>query len=294
MNLSTQRQGELYIIAATLLWSAFPIFTQLSFSDVSPFTSLAVSSLFSGIFFGVILTVKRRWREIFNVPAVKYTLLGTFFVGVIYYLLYFLSLKYSTAGNVSILALSEAFFSFLLFHVWHKEFFPKVHIQGAGLILLGAVIVLIPSLTTFRLGDLLILLAAAIVPLGNYFVQKARLLISTEAIMFIRGIVGSSVIFLLSLIFKTASSAPQVINSLPFLIINGIFILGLSTMLWVEGIHRLPVTKANALSSLGPLITIFILWLFFKTPPTTWQLLAFVPMFFGVLLISKKIFDSKV
>lgn len=289
MKLSSQRQGELYLIAGILLWSVFPIFAQLSYSTVSPFTSLAVSSLFASIFFGVILTIRHRWHELLNIKALLYSLYSTFFVGILYYLLFFLSLRYSSAGNVSILALSEAFFSFLLFHVWKKEFIPKEHIYGAALILLGAVIVLIPSMTTFHIGDVLILTGAAIVPFGNFFVQKARRMVSTEAIMFVRGIVGSFVIFLLSLLLHTASPLSQVIHSLSFLMANGVLILGFSTMLWVEGIHRIPVTKANALGSLGPLITLLLAWIIFKTSPTSWQLISFIPMFIGVVLISKRV-----
>ena len=286
MKLSSQRQGELYLIAGIFLWSIFPIFVQLSYSAVSPFTSLAVSSLFSALFFGIILTIRRRWTELFNIQALIYSLYSTFIVGILYYLLYFLSLRYSSAGNVSILALSEVFFSFLLFHVWQKELIPKLHIYGAFLILLGAVIVLIPSMTMFNIGDVLILIGAAIVPFGNFFVQKARRVVHTETIMFIRGIVGSCVIFLFSFFLHAASPLPQIIHSLPFLIANGVFILGLSTMLWVEGIHRIPVTKANALSSLGPLITLLFVWIIFGTSPTSWQLLSFIPMFIGVILIS--------
>ncbi len=289
MKLSSQRQGELYLIAGILLWSVFPIFAQLSYSAVSPFTSLAVSSLFSALFFGVVLTIRHRWKELFNARAFLYALYSTFFVGILYYLLYFLSLRYSSAGNVSILALSEVFFSFLLFHVWHKEFIPKLHIYGAFLILLGAAIILIPSMTVFHIGDVLILIGAAIAPFGNFYVQKARRMVHTETIMFVRGIVGSCVIFFFSFLFHAASPLPQIIHSLPFLMTNGVFILGLSTMLWVEGIHRIPVTKANALSSLGPLITLLFAWIIFKTSPTSWQLLSFIPMFMGVILISKKI-----
>ena len=289
MKLSPQRQGELYTVAGVLLWSVFPIFTQLSYSRVSPFTSLAISSLFSAVFFGIVLTVRHRWKELLNTRALLYSLYSTFFIGILFYLLYFLSLRYSSAGNVSILALSEAFFSFLLFHVWHKEFIPKVHVYGAVLILLGAVIVLVPSMTIFHTGDILILLGTAIVPFGNFFVQKARRIVHTETFMFTRGIVGSLSIFLLSFPFHSASSLPDIIHSLPFLISNGFLILGLSTMLWIEGIHRIPVTKANGLSSLGPLITLFFAWIVFKTTPTSLQLLSFIPMFAGVLLISKKV-----
>lgn len=289
MDLSEQRQGEMYIVAGTLLWGLFPVFAQLTYTSVSPFTSLTVSAFFAALFFAVIMTIRGRWKEISNTQALRYALYSTLFTGVLYYLLYFLSLRFSSAGNVSILALSEAFFSFLLFHVWHKEFIPRVHIYGAALILLGAIIVLAPSVTIFHIGDMLIVLGAAIVPFGNFFVQKARKLVHTETIMFVRGIVGSFAIYLLSIVFHAASPAVQIAHSLLFLFTNGVLILGLSTMWWVEGIHRIPVAKANALNALGPLVTLFAAWLIFKTIPTFWQLSAFVPMFFGVLLISRKI-----
>jgi len=289
MKLSAQRQGELYIIFGTLLWGIFPIFAQLSYSSVSPFTSLTVSSLFAALFFGLILTIRHRWHELKNTKALIYSLWATLFVAVLYYLFYFMSLRYSSVGNISILALSEAFFSFLLFHVWHKEFIPKEHIYGAILILVGAIVVLLPSIKSFHIGDILILLGAAIVPFGNFFVQKARKLINTETIMFVRGVVGALAIFLLSFLFHASSSANEIYSSLPYLIVNGMFILGLSSMLWVEGIHRISVTKANALSALGPLVTLFFAWIILKTSPTYSQLIAFIPMFFGVIMISKKV-----
>jgi len=288
MKLSNQRQGEFFITAEIILWSMFPIIIQLSFSSVSPFTSLAISSLFAAAFFACIMTIRNRWHELTNARAIRFAVISTFFIGVLYYLLYFLSLKFSSAGNISILALSETFFSFLLFHVWKKEFIPKEHILGATFILLGAVIVLAPNVKMLHIGDLLILIAAAIVPFGNFYVQKARKLISTETIIFVRGIVGALAIFLLSFLFHAASSLTSVFHSLPFLATNGVVIQGIAAIFWIEGIHRIPVAKANALSALGPLMTLLLAWMVFKTTPTAWQLLALVPMFFGVILISKK------
>lgn len=288
MKLSNQRQGELYVLGGLLLWSLFPIFIQISYSNTTPFTSLWVSSIFAAVFFAVLLTARKKWKELLEKQAVVYALYSTFFTGILYYLLYFLSLQYSSAGNISILALSEAFFSFLLFHVWRREYIPKEHIYGALLILTGAVIVLAPSLTTFRIGDVLIILGAAIVPMGNMYAQKARKIVSTESLMFVRGVAGALAIFLLSLVLKSNSPLQNIVASLPFLVANGLLILGLSSNFWIEGIHRIPVAKANALSAMGPLLTIFFAWLIFKTPPTAWQLVSFVPMFFGIILIGKK------
>lgn len=282
-----ERLGELYIVGGVLLWGLFPVIATLSYTNVSPFISLSVSALFSAAFFAVILTIRHRWNELLNIRALKYSLLATFFIGVLYYLLYFLGIRYTSPGNVSILALTEVFFSYLLFHVWHKDYIPKEHIAGAVLMLVGALIVLSPSARAFRPANLFILAGAAIAPFGNFFVQKARKLVSTETIMFTRGIVGSIIIFLLSFPFHATNSVYDVQQSLPFLVINGVLLLGVSTFLWIEGIHRITVTKANALSSLSPLVTLVFAWIFLKTAPTSWQLISFVPLFLGVMLLGK-------
>jgi drug/metabolite transporter (DMT)-like permease len=63
--------------------------------------------------------------------------------------------------------------------------------------------------------------------------------------------------------------------------------LGLSKLLWIEGIHRISVTKASALSSMSPLLTLLFAWLLLGNVPSIFQLVSFIPMFFGVLLLSQ-------
>ena len=69
------------------------------------------------------------------------------------------------------------------------------------------------------------------------------------------------------------------------LLLNGVVIFGISKIFWVEGIHRMSVTKANALSSLNPFITLIFAWLLLKDAPTVWQLSALAPMILGVILL---------
>ncbi len=289
MKLSVERQGELYISGGVLLWGFFPIIAFLSFHTLSPFISLAVSSLFSALFFAIILTVRRRWREVFNRQALPSVLWATGINGVLYFLLYYMGVRYTSPGNVSLLALTEIFFSFLLFHVWHKEYIPKEHIFGSLLILAGALIVLAPTIRAFHPGNLFILLGAAIVPYGNLHARKARKIVSTESLMFTRGLVSAVVIYMLAIVFQATNPLADIVSSLPYLVANGVLLLGLSTMFWIEGIHRITVTKANAMNSVGPLLTLFLAWGLLKTAPSMWQLFSFIPMFAGVLLLGKNL-----
>lgn len=287
MKLDQEKRGEIIIFLEAFLWSLFPIITILSFKNISPLISLGWSTLFATIFFAIILTIKGKWKEIKNKEALKDILLVTFFLGILYYLLYFFGLRYTSAGNASLIALTEIFFSFLFFHIWRKDYISFNHIMGAILILIGAFIILYPNFSEFHLGDILILTAAFIAPFGNFFQQRARKKASSESILFIRSLISAPVIFLFAYLSQADFAIVDFKKAVIFLIINGFFILGLSKILWIEGIHRISVTKANALNCMAPLLTLLFAWPLLHNIPTMFQLFSFAPMFFGVILLGK-------
>jgi hypothetical protein len=43
---------------------------------------------------------------------------------------------------------------------------------------------------TFGMGELILLLAAAIPPIANYHMQKARTLVGVSSILFLRSVIG--------------------------------------------------------------------------------------------------------
>lgn len=281
-----ERQGEAFIFSESALWSLFPVITILSLKNVSPLLSLAWSTLFAAIFFGIVLFVKKGWKELKNKEAISDILLTTFLLGIVYYFFYFVGLRYTTAGNASLIAMTELFFSFLFFNIWHKEYFSFAHMTGAVLMMAGAFVVLYPNTQKFQLGDLLVLAAAFIAPIGNYFQRRARKQVKSEAILFIRSIISAPIIFIIAYFAKVNFAAVDLEKSFIFLAINGLFLLGLSKILWIEGIYRISVTKANALGSISPLLTLLFAWILLGNIPTKFQLLSFIPMFFGIILLS--------
>lgn len=282
-----ERQGEIYIFFEVLLWSLFPVITILSYHDVIPLVSLAWSTLFATMLFGTLVFAKRKWHELKDTTALKDTLMATLIIGIGFYSLFFWGLQYTTAGNASIIAQTEVLFSFIFFHLIRKEPISQKHIFGTLLLVIGAMIILLPNLHTPNKGDILVLLAVLSAPLGNFFARRARTRVSSETIMFTRSIVSAVFFFGLIYIMHGTMYVAKVQNSLLFLLINGVLLLGLSKILWIEGIHRISVTKANALNSLGPLLTLLFAWFLLGENPRLLQLCAFIPMFIGVLLLSK-------
>jgi drug/metabolite transporter (DMT)-like permease len=119
--------------------------------------------------------------------------------------------------------------------------------------------------------------------------QKAKKISSTETILFLRSILAVPFLLLIAYMFRQNFQIHQVKESIWFLIFNGVIIFGFSKMLWIEGIARISVTKANALNSLAPLFTLFVAWLVLHQLPTIWQIVSLVPFFFGVLLLTNNL-----
>ena len=284
-----ERKGESFIFFSSFIWGFFPIVTILSYKSVPSFISLALSTFLASVPFFIILLFKRKFFELKNPLLWKYILYIVIFNSIFYYSFFYFGLTRTTPGNASIIALFEVLTSFVFFHLLRKEHFSLESKIGASLMVIGATIVLVPNFTSFNLGDLFILLATFFAPIGNLFQQKAKKISSTETILFLRNIAATPVLFLLAYLFGQYLQSSQIKESLWFLILNGIIILGLSKIFWVEGISRISVTKAISLSSLAPLFTLVFAWLILHQVPTFWQITSLVPFFFGILLLTNNL-----
>lgn len=288
MQFDKEQKGELFIVSSAFFWALFPVITILSYASVPALVSLAWSTLFSAIFFVFVVGVKRSWHELGRWSAYKDMLIGTFIQGICYYVLFFFALKYTSAGNAALILPTEILFTYLFFRFGKKDPLSSYHTIGAFLMLIGAAVVLYPNFKEFRLGDVLIILACAIAPIGNFFQQRARKSVGSETIMLVRSIVSTVVIFLIVYFSGLNPSFSTIQSSLLLLIVNGLLLLGLTKLFWLEGIHRISVTKAIALSNISPLLTLFFAWLLLGDVPTVWQLSALVPIFFGIRFLQKQ------
>jgi drug/metabolite transporter (DMT)-like permease len=286
MKPDQERQGEFFILLQALLWSLFPVITILSYGFLPPLISFGWSTLFAALFFGGVLTLRHRWGEIRDRSSLRDILWATLFLGILYYGLVFFGLRYTSAGNASLIAATEMCFSFIFFHVWRKDFISPKHILGAIFMLIGVFIVLYPNTTKLHLGDLLILMATMIAPFGNYFQQRARERVSSEMILFVRSAVSTPIVLILACLLRERFSITDLKSSAALILINGLLLMGFSKILWVEGIHRISVTKSNALASIAPPLTLLFAWLILHNTPTLFQLLSVVPILFGMALLS--------
>lgn len=285
-QVSEQRKGEGFIFLSGLLWAFFPVITVLTYRSIGSVASLLWSTVFATLFFAALLLYHQSWKELKNALLWKYGLLIAFFIGVMYYALIFISLEFTSPGNVAILLLCDVLTSFLFFNVYKKEAFSAEYIIGAILMVLGAGIVLARDFSGVNIGDLFVLVAVCFPPLANMFQQKARAFASSESIMFVRSLLSVPALVALAYFLGTRTSLEDFRVSLPFLLINGILLLGLSKVYWIEAIHRISVTKGVALSSFTPFLTLMIAWVVLGLTPDMWQLVSLVPLIIGILLLT--------
>jgi drug/metabolite transporter (DMT)-like permease len=284
----TQKQiGYSFLFPAVVLAGVFPLLAQGSFSSISPIFSLGIVSLIASLFFAAVLTWKKQWKDILVREVWGYLIGVAVVVGIVFYGFMFYGLEHTSAGNGAIVMLMEIFFSFLILGLWGKETFTPLHAFGAFLMMIGAGIVIFPGTFNFQWGDMIILIGTIFPPLGNYFAQQARKKVSSSMIMFVRSFISGIFLLLLAIFIAPIPSVDDVTSVIWLLLLNGIFILGLSKIFFMEALHRLPVTIAISFTALTPVVTLFLVFIFFKEAPTLWQMMGLVPMIVGVLLIER-------
>ncbi len=283
-----KRKGESFVLFGSLIWSLFPIVIVLSLANISGLISLAWSIVFATIFFFFIILYRQTWHFFKNINFWKMA----FYIavnGVAFYSLYYLGLEKTTPGNAGLIGLIEILLSFLFFNIFRKEHISKDHKIGVALMTLGGLIIFSRNFSEFNAGDFLILLAIFCGPIGNYLQQQIRKTAPIEHVLFARYLISIPLTFFIAYIFNRNISFIFHLNSLLFLMFNGLIIFGFGQILWVEAIHRISVTKAIALNSITPLLTLVFAWMILNQVPTLWQISSTLPLLIGTLLLTDSI-----
>lgn len=280
-----QRKGELLIFGGSFLGSFYPIIIVLTYTALSGIASLAWTTLFAAIMFGFVIIYRRRFAEFKDPRVWKLSGYATLLIGVLYYSLYFIGLQYTTPGNAAIIILFQTFTSFLFFQIYRKDLIPRQHLLGAGLMVVGAFVIVMGGFDDINIGDILILLAQFLAPVGNYFQQQARKIASSETILFLRSAFSALFLFVLMHFIGLNEGTSTLYSVLPLLILIAV-LSSFERVLWMEAIHRISVTKATALYTSMPFFTLIFAWIILRQIPTIWQFASLPFLIFGVLLLT--------
>jgi len=288
--MTKEREGELLMGGLAILESWFPILSIVAMSYVGALHTYTYSLVIALVFFIVIMAKRNRFVELKNKDAYKDLLLTTFWITLLFTLI-FMGMQYTTAGNMAVIIFLQLLFSYLYFNVLGKEPMERLHLIGAIIMGVGALIILIPDEFIFNKGDLLILLAAAIAPFANLYQKRARKFCSSETILGFRTLVGLPFIAVLATIFEPEVQYEAFLSALPYLLLIGIFIYVISKIMWIEALHRTSITKVSAMMGLVPMMTLFFAYFYLGEVPEIRQILGIIPVLFGGYLITKPVKD---
>lgn len=283
-----EREGEIFMVILSILESLFPIFSLFSIALVGAIYSYAFVVMIATLILALILIMQKKWSTLFIFKAQKDLLLTSLFITTLFLLL-FISLRYTSAGNVAVLIFLQLLFSYIYFNLFGSEKLTPLHTLGAFFMGSGAIVMLFPEDLQFNIGDALALAAAAIAPVANFYQKRARSQVSTITILTYRNLVALPVLFTIAFVFEPLPTQEKLIAALPWLLANGIIIYVIAKILWIEALHRISITKISAMVALVPLFTLLFAYFILYEVPSLRQVLGILPILIGGYLITRPV-----
>jgi drug/metabolite transporter (DMT)-like permease len=287
-ELTKEREGEFLMLGLAFLESWFPILSIVAMSYIGALHTYTYSLVIALMAFVVIMIRRDRFKELKNTAAYKDLLLTSFWITSLFTLV-FIGMRYTTAGNMAVIIFLQLLFSYLYFNVFGKDKMDGLHLFGAILMGVGALVILFPDKVVFNKGDFLILIAAAISPIANLYQKRAREFCSSETILGFRTIVGLPFIATLAYVLEPEVEYEAFISALPYIALIGIVIYVFSKIMWIEALHRISITKVSAMMGLVPMMTLIFAYFYLGETPAIRQIIGVIPVLVGGYLLTKPV-----
>lgn len=278
-------KGEIFILLGAVAGSMLPILSNPKSISVSPFWMVAIGSFISFFVFLSIFLAKNLVLELKRTKAVQLSALAGLIIGFFYTGLVYVGTYYTSPQNASIIVSFDVFVAMLLFRNHEAEKLRIREICGGVLLVLAGAILFLPATVSPNVGDLILFCACFLSPIGNLIMKRARKEISTETILLVRTFVSSILLLVLAFAVSGVPDISDLRSSAFALILNGILVLGISKMLWIEGINLIPIAKASSIMSTGPVLTYLFAWLLLDDLPSWNQVLAIPVCMSGLFLV---------
>ncbi len=283
-----QTTGLLLVLATALISGVSIFINKFAITDFNPFqfTFLKNTAVALALFGVLLLFLKRdafskltthHWSQLVAIGATG---------GSIAFLLYFYALKVtSSAINAGFLHKTLFLFASVLGFFYLKEKFDSKFLIGAGLLLLGNLLVY-SALGGFSSTDFLILAAVAIWAIENAYAKKVLLELSGLQVAFGRMFFGA--VFILAFLLFTgqfpnlgAVTAPQWF----WVGITSLFLLAYVTTFY-SGLKHIQVSHATAILMLGQPVTALLTVLSGGKAPAPLEALGLLALVVGSIVIA--------
>lgn len=282
--------GETFIFTSVFLNALEPIAINYSVKIISPILFAGLYVFLCSILFFLYVIFTRTHREIFNKKAFKYILGVTILIVIIPSILIFTGSKMTSGINTALLLQIEILSTLIICSTFYKEKITSKKFFSSLLLLTGTVLILYNGTLNLNLGGLLIIAATFFYPFGNMCAKEALKLVHPAPILFLRAFLGGLSLIFISILFEKSGTQifPALNIIITSIIIFSIILVIIAKIFWYKGLKTLEISKAIALSTISPGISLTFAIIFLREIPTIYQITGLIIIVLGVYFLTGK------
>ncbi|MEK9132204.1 MAG: DMT family transporter [Patescibacteria group bacterium] len=283
-----ERIGELFILAQAALYGFLPIIANYATKLMPPVLFAGVCTSIAALCLLPYIIFTGQIRHLLDKKTLL--LLGgiTLFIVVIPSIFVFIGTSKTSSINTTILLQTELLFTFIICGIFAGEKITLHKGLGALVLLIGATTVLYQGGLKLNWGDLLIVIGTSFYPIGNILSKKALDLTTPVIILFFRSAFGGAMLIAFSLMFERYDATPfeYIKNNLGSILVCTILVYLISKLFWYQGLKRIKISQATAISICMPAFGLFYAVIFLGEIPTLYQVAGLVVIIAGLVLLT--------
>lgn len=270
-----------------LIWAAIPVVAKKSLVELDNFQVLFYSTFFSVVIMGVLVLVQKKQHLVQSLTAKDYSkILPLGFLGnCLYYVLLYGALDLTSASEGFILAYVWPILVLVLSFIILKEDVTVKKIVGVSVSFIGIVVITAKGdmanlVFTNNIGNIMAIAAAFVFALFSVLGKKFNYDQTVSVFLYF----ASAFISLLPTMFIFSEFVLPSLNVLPWLILNGFLINGISYVFWFKALEGGETHVISNLLYLTPFVSLIYIRIFLKEEILMTSILGLLVIIAGVLL----------
>lgn len=279
----------LTVLFVTFLWGVNVVIIKVLLDYLPPLTMTAFRIFMAGIVVILILIYNRHLRNLTK-REWKYTIMASVLGVVGHQILLTVGLLQTTAGNTAIILALVPLTTSILAIIFLNDHLTKLRFVGISFGLVGVCIVIFngtEGVLGINIGDLYIFLSMLVQAMSFIYIKKATATLDSKQMTGIMLIVGSFILFILSLMVEP-NGVSQFSNLNIFIwtifIISAVFSTAIGHILYNSAIHKIGAGQTAVFNNFVPFFGVISSAIFLGERIVPSQILGFIFIVTGVLL----------
>jgi len=285
-----EKEGVILVVICVFIHGALPILGKYGVSLVHPLFFASVTNLIAAAGLILFILFRRNSIQILIDKRFFLNLLAIGFFGTtLSNILFFYGVRLTSGINSAILLQVEPIYALFIGYLLLNERVTLKQIFSTLIIIFGTLLVVYQGTLTLNWGDLLVLVTPLCYQIGHIF-SKRLLNQNNLSPLFIaagRTLYGGIFLIIISQLAGVHEfNRLKELNILGILIFYGIVIYALTYYTFYEAIKRINLSKATAIISAYPAVSIILAWFILREIPDLYQMSGFFIILLGIVYLS--------